>query len=203
VDGFHDLGGRQGFGPVVKKDEPFSEDWEVRVIALMGGLVKRRVFNMDEYRHAIERMEPRHYVGASYFERTFTSVAALCVEKAIIKREELDALVGEIVPLSRPSKPGRVADAELPALKIGDLVTVKSEFVGGHIRLPAYIRGMTGRIVGVSPPYPFPDAAGHGLASPKQRTFDVCFKSADLWPNGAEDADVHVGVFHSYLRKAG
>ena len=202
MDGFHDLGGRQGFGPVLKKDEPFSADWEVRINALMGGLVKRRIFNMDEYRHAIERMEPRHYVSASYFERTFTSVATLCIEKANIQRDALDALAGQSVALSRPSKPGRVADTQLPALKIGDLVTVKSDFVGGHIRLPAYIRGKTGHIVGVSPPYPFPDAAGHGLASPKQRSFDVCFKSGDLWPNGAEEAEIHVGVFHSYLAKA-
>jgi nitrile hydratase subunit beta len=202
MDGFHDLGGRQGFGPVVKKDEPFSEDWEVRINALMGGFVKRRIFNMDEYRHAIERMEPRHYVSASYFERTFTSVATLCVEKTSIQRGALDALAGQPVPLARPSKPGRVAAEDLPELKLGELVTVKSDFVGGHIRLPAYIRGKTGRIVGVSPPYPFPDAAGHGLASPKQLTFDVCFKSSELWPNGAEEAEVHVGVFHSYLCKA-
>jgi nitrile hydratase subunit beta len=202
MDGFHDLGGRQGFGRVVKKDQPFTEDWEVRINALMGALVKRRIFNMDEYRHAIERMEPRHYVSASYFERTFTSVATLCIEKNIVKREELDALAGEKVQLCAPSKLGRVADEHLPEFELGDLVTVKSDFVGGHSRLPAYIRGKTGRIVGVSPPYPFPDAAGHGLASPKQRSFDVCFKSSDLWPNGAEEAEVHVGVFHSYLCKA-
>ena len=27
------------------------------------------IFNMDEYRHAIERMEPRHYLAAPYYER--------------------------------------------------------------------------------------------------------------------------------------
>lgn len=203
MDGFHDLGGRQGFGPVVNKREPFSEDWEVRVSAILAGLVKRRAFNMDEYRHAIERMEPRHYVGASYFERSFTAVATLCLEKGLFSREKLEATVGEAVLLSRPSQPGRVVEGDLPELKVGDLVTVKSEFVAGHVRLPAYVRGRTGRVVGVSPAYPFPDAAAHGLASAKQRTFDVCFKSSDLWPNSAEDAEVHVGVFHGYLRKAG
>jgi nitrile hydratase subunit beta len=203
MDGFHDLGGRQGFGPVVKKDAPFSEDWEVRINAFLGGLLKRHGFNMDEYRHAIERMEPRHYVGASYFERTFTAVATLCVEKGIFTREELDAAVGVSVQLSRPSKPGRVIEDELPELALGDLVTVKSEFVPGHIRLPAYIRGKNGRVVGISPAYPLPDAAAHGLSSPRQRTFDVCFSSRDIWPNSAEDAEVHVGVFHGYLRKAG
>lgn len=201
MDGLHDLGGREGFGPVVKKTQPFTDDWEIRVNALMGHLLKRHVFNMDEYRHAIERMEPRQYVGASYFERVFTAVATLSVEKGLITREELDAALGERVPLSRPSQSGRTCEGPLPELAIGDRVTVKPEFVPGHIRLPAYIRGKTGTVVGVSPAYPFPDAAAHGLESPRQRTFDVRFRSSDLWPGGCEEADVHVGVFHAYLSK--
>ena len=29
---------------------------------------------MDEYRYAIERMEPRHYLSASYYERSLTGM---------------------------------------------------------------------------------------------------------------------------------
>jgi len=32
-------------------------------------------------------------------------------------------------------------------------------------------------------------------------TYDVAFSSKDLWPNGAEAALVHVGVFQSYLER--
>jgi len=32
--------------------------------------VRRGIFNMDEYRHAIERMSPRHYLSASCYERS-------------------------------------------------------------------------------------------------------------------------------------
>jgi hypothetical protein len=83
MDGVHDLGGRQGFGRVrYTLDAPaFHASWEVRANALYAHAVRRGVFNMDEYRHAIERMEPRHYLGASYYERTLTSLATLCVEK--------------------------------------------------------------------------------------------------------------------------
>jgi nitrile hydratase subunit beta len=38
------------------------------VNALYSLAVRHGVFNMDEYRHAIERMEPRHYLAASYYE---------------------------------------------------------------------------------------------------------------------------------------
>ena len=64
------------------------------------------------------------------------------------------------------------------------------------------IGGIRSCIVGISPEYPFPDAAAHGLPAKKQRTFDVCFRSTDLWPDGADEAEVHVGVFHAYLEKS-
>jgi hypothetical protein len=52
--------------------------------------VRSGLFNMDEYRHAIERMEPRHYLAASYYERSLTALATLCVEKGVVTREELE-----------------------------------------------------------------------------------------------------------------
>jgi nitrile hydratase len=204
MDGFHDLGGRQGFGhiKIEGKTEPFQDAWEVRISAISKKLVAQRIYNMDELRYAIERMDPRHYVGASYFERTLTAVATLCIEKGLIEHEELNAAAGEPFPMSHPKKSGRVSSENLIEPKIGDRVTVKAEFVPGHVRMPAYIRGKTGTVVGISPEYPFPDAAAHGLKSGRQRTFDICFRSSDLWADGADDAEVHVGVFHAYLQKA-
>ena len=204
MDGMHDLGGRQGFGPVVREGhtEPFHGEADIRIAAMWVRLVRQGVYNMDEYRHAIERMEPRHYMAASYYERTFTAVASLCVERGVFTAEELSSAAGFQVPLSRPSREGRVGPPELPKLDVGDRVRVKDDFVPGHIRMPAYIRGKTGVVVGISPPYPYPDAHGHGLESAWQHSFDVRFAASDLWPDGAEDAEVHVGVFHAYLSPA-
>jgi nitrile hydratase len=204
MDGFHDLGGRQGFGPVVRQGhtDPFHSEAEIRIAAMWVRMLRHGVYNMDEYRHAIERMEPRHYVAASYYERTFTAVASLCIERGVFSEAELAAAVGFEVPLSRPSREGREANGELPEIHVGDRVRVKNDFVPGHIRMPGYIRGKEGVVVGVSVPYPYPDAHGHGLASPWQRTFDVCFSSRHLWPESSEEADVQVGVFHGYLERA-
>ena len=68
MDGMHDLGGKQGFGPVrhTPGAPAFHAAWEKRVNALYSLAVRQGIFNMDEYRHAIERMEPRHYLTASY-----------------------------------------------------------------------------------------------------------------------------------------
>ena len=65
--------------------------------------------------------------------------------------------------------------------------------------MPAYIRGKTGAVVGESPAYPFPDAHAHGVDAQDEPTYDVRFRSEELWPNSRDPALVHVGVFQSYL----
>jgi len=203
MDGMHDLGGKQGFGRVrySLRAQTFHEPWEKRVNALYSLAVKLGIFNMDEYRHAIERMEPRHYLSASYYERSLTSLATLCVEKGILTQEELERRAQGAFPLALPSAPGRANVATRETLKVGDKVTVKSHHVHGHVRMPGYIRGKSGVVVGVSPPYPFPDAHGHGIEAEHEPTYDVRFDSRDLWSDAADPAFVHVGVFESYLER--
>ncbi len=64
------MSGRQGFGPVrYAPDTPiFHAARERRADAPYGLAVQHGVFNVDEYRHAIERMSPRHYNSALYYE---------------------------------------------------------------------------------------------------------------------------------------
>src|SRR5437667_11676146 len=104
----HDLGGKQGFGTVrYTLDAPtFHASWEVRVNSLYSFAVRLGIFNMDEYRHAIERMEPRHYLAASYYERSLTGLATLLVEKGIVTREELERRAGGLFPLGAPGAAG-------------------------------------------------------------------------------------------------
>lgn len=203
MDGIHDLGGRQGFGTVryTLNATAFHAEWEVRANSLYAFAVRQGLFNMDEYRHAIERMEPRHYLSASYYERSLTGLATLCVEKGVVTREQLERRVGGHFPLSAPAAIGRGNAPDRRRFQPGDRVRVRDEHVPGHVRMPGYIRGKTGVVVGVSPPYPFPDAHAHGLAAADEPTCDVRFRSEELWPNAADPALVHVGVFESYLER--
>ena len=203
MDGMHDLGGKQGFGKVrhTLNAPTFHAPWEVRVNALHSLAVKLGIYNMDEYRHAIERMEPRHYLSASYYERTLTSLATLCVEKGILTREDLERRASGVFPLSMPSTPGRTNVKDREWFKAGDRVRVRSDYVAGHVRMPGYIRGKTGVVVSESPAYPFPDAHAHSVEAVDEPTFDVRFRSEELWPGSAEPALVHVGVFQSYLER--
>lgn len=205
MDGIHDLGGRQGFGRVrfTEGATAFHAPWEVRANSLYAHAVRIGIFNMDEYRHAIERMGPAHYLNASYYERSLTSLATLLVEKGVVSREELEARAGGTIPLANASAPGRGNAPSRERFRPGDRVRVKLDSVPGHIRMPGYIRGKTGVVMSESPAYPFPDAHAHGIASEDEPTYDVRFRSEDLWPGSAEPALVHVGVFQSYLERAG
>ena len=201
MDGMHDLGGKQGFGAVryTLAAMAFHAPWEKRVNALYAYAVKLGIFNMDEYRHAIERMEPRHYLCASYYERSLTSLATLCVEKGIVTREELERRAGGAFPLAMQSAAGRTNVASRQRFQPGDRVRVRLDYVPGHVRMPGYIRGKVGVVVSESPAYPFPDAHAHSVEAADEPTYDVRFRAEDLWPDSAEPALVHAAVFQSYL----
>lgn len=203
MDGIHDLGGKQGFGKVryTVDASAFHAAWEVRANSLYAFAVRCGIFNMDEYRHAIERMEPRHYLSASYYERSLTGMATLCVEKGLVTREDLERRVQGAFPLAAPSEQGRTNVAARERFEPGDRVRVREDYVPGHVRMPGYIRGKSGVVVGESPPYPFPDAHAHGIDAEDEPTYDVRFRSQDLWPDSSDAALVHVGVFQSYLRR--
>ncbi|AMO22332.1 nitrile hydratase subunit beta [Ramlibacter solisilvae] len=203
MDGMHDLGGKQGFGRVryTLNAPAFHASWEVRANSLYALAVRRGLFNMDEYRHAIERMEPRHYLSAGYYERSLTGCATLLVEKGLVTHEELERRAQGRFPLAAPAAEGRSNHPASQPLRAGDRVRVRADYVPGHVRMPGYIRGKTGVVVSESPTYPFPDAHAHGVASQDEPTYDVRFRSEDLWPGSAEPALVHVAVFQSYLER--
>ncbi|HVO90579.1 MAG TPA: nitrile hydratase subunit beta [Casimicrobiaceae bacterium] len=204
MDGIHDMGGRQGFGPVryTLDAQPFHAAWEVRANSLYAFAVRQGIFNMDEYRHAIERMEPRHYLSASYYERSLTGLATLLVEKQVVTRAELEQRAGGTVPLAAPSAAGRTNATARERFRPGDRVRVRADYVPGHVRMPGYIRGKIGVVVSESPAYPFPDAHAHAIEAEDEPTYDVRFRTEDLWPDSADSALVHVAVFQSYLEHA-
>jgi nitrile hydratase subunit beta len=89
----NDVGGMEGFGPVdpVDDPEPFHVDWEARVYALNTALLRAGIYNLDEFRDAIESMAPAEYLAASYYERWFFAIRTLLERKGVIEAGELDA----------------------------------------------------------------------------------------------------------------
>jgi nitrile hydratase len=82
----HDMGGREGFGPVpvvVGDEPPFHADWEARVYALNMTLVNNGAYHLDEFRDAIERLPPEVYLRSSYYERWLLAIENLLEEKGL------------------------------------------------------------------------------------------------------------------------
>lgn len=80
------MGGAEGFGPVDPTDDgaPFHADWEARVHALQGALLRNGVFGPDEFRDAIERIEPARYLELSYYERWLAATEDLLARKGVL-----------------------------------------------------------------------------------------------------------------------
>ena len=95
MNGVYDLGGRQGFGPVVVPDEEpkFQDEWEreifgVTMMYLMSGLCP-----LDQMRHAIERMEPTEYLSTPYYFHWLRAAETVGIENNIFTAEELEERV--------------------------------------------------------------------------------------------------------------
>lgn len=209
MDGIYDLGGIAGFGPIeVEPDEPtFHEPWEATAFRLnVASIAMLRAYNTDEYRHAIERMDPRHYLEASYYERVLTGVATLLVEKGLLSITELEQRAGGRFPIAQPPRPN--ADDELgesatQRFEIGDRVLVRDDHQPGHTRVPRYCRGCVGSVIHVAPPFTYPDLNAHGLKSRREPTYHVEFTSAELWGADSEADDaVIVDLWQSYLENS-
>ncbi|HEU5471490.1 MAG TPA: hypothetical protein VFV67_12620 [Actinophytocola sp.] len=90
----HDIGGLHGFGPVDGRDDElyFHAAWESRVFALVRALIHNKAFTWDEFRHAMERMEPAEYFANGYYERWALGVEQLCAEKGLISAADRAAI---------------------------------------------------------------------------------------------------------------
>lgn len=204
MDGVHDLGGVNGFGSVeVEVGAPvWHEPWEPIGYALIFvGAAELGAFTIDELRHAIERMEPRHYLASTYYERIITGVAALFVEKGYVTQEELERRAGGRFPLARPPTPGEPAKERPVTFEVGETVQVRSDHFRGHTRMPKYVRGKRGKILHRAPNFPYASAAGHGITAKPEPTYHVQFKSKDLWSDADENSTVVVDLWESYLEK--
>ena len=54
-------------------------------------LLRAGVYNVDQFRHPIEKMDPRHYLMSSYYEKWLCTVEQNCIDAGVITKEELDA----------------------------------------------------------------------------------------------------------------
>lgn len=221
MDGIHDLGGRHGFGAVIREPgEPvFHGRWEARVFAMMRAAgAAGAIANADQFRHAIERIDPAAYLSHGYYGRWLGGIETLLREAGVVSVADLRARIGELGgdadapaaarPADHPDRVGYVPAAagsqrELtvaPRFVPGDRVRTHRSGKPGHTRLPGYARGRSGTVIAWHGGWVWPDSNAHGAGENPQHLYTVEFTGVELWGEMAEpETSVTLDLFESYL----
>ncbi|MEQ8662162.1 MAG: nitrile hydratase subunit beta [Gammaproteobacteria bacterium] len=216
MNGIHDLGGMHGHGAIVReRDEPlFHAAWERRVFGLFAPCFAAGLFNIDEFRHAIERMAPAEYLCSSYYAHWLHALETLALEKGAATAEELrtahaaagsaratPALAATAVPALVAQGASARVDAKVkPKFQEGELVVVKNINPPTHTRVPRYVRDKLGCIDRDHGVFVFPDSAAHGKGDKPQHCYSVYFSAQELWgPRASRNDAVYVDLWDDHL----
>jgi nitrile hydratase subunit beta len=218
MNGVHDMGGGQNFGPVVPEaDEPwFHAAWERRAFALTLAMGGARRWNLDQARSARESLPPAQYLASSYYRIWLDGLIELMLQRGLVTREELaDGRMRE--PPARPFSAlaaGKVAAALAQGgstarpragaarFAVGAKVRTREINPPTHTRLPRYCRGKRGTVVMLHGVHVFPDANARGTGEDPQWLYTVRFDAVELWGSHTSAASVHVDCWEPYLDPA-
>lgn len=223
MDGIHDVGGVQGFGPLeIEADEPvFHHDWEKRVFALAMATPFVAEYGDDQFRRHIESMPPRQYLNSSYYQLWFDGMISLLKELDVLSDAELTnaqtvnslperfagnqqaqadelmdvVLQGESQAMPRATGPHR--------FRIGDRVVTCTHMPSVHNRLPSYARGKSGQVVDEYGQFMLADTNSIGDGPNPQMLYGVEFTATDLWGDVADSGNtVCLDLWDAYLSPA-
>jgi nitrile hydratase beta subunit len=218
VNGIHDLGGMDGFGPVVPEaDEPvFHADWEGRVFAMVRatGLLGR--WTLDGSRLSLERMKPVDYLAASYYSRWLYGLEQRLVAAGLVTAAELEQPAGaggarqpaavtvdRVAAMISKRDAGRRPDGRAAKFKPGDAIVARVMNPCGHTRIPRYVRGRRGIIDRDHGVFVFPDTNAELAGEKPQHVYSVRFAAREIWGVDAAERDlVYVDLWDDYLDPA-
>ncbi len=207
MNGAHDLGGMDGFGPVDPDPaQPvFKAAWERRVFAMTVATGFLGQWNIDKSRHARERMDPAEYLATSYYEHWLHGLETLLAETGILETAPAKpALKADQVEATlRKGATARLLDEVAPKFTPGQRVTVRNLNPTGHTRAPRYIRGRSGTIDRDHGVFVFPDTNAAGTGASPQHVYSVRFEARDVWgPEDTQGATVYIDLWDDYLEPA-
>ena len=218
MDGIHDLGGKQGFGPVdaTESGPVFKAPWEGRMWAI-SRTTDHPGWTLDWWRHIRELIEPADYLTRPYLDQWAQTQLAGFIDSGVVSLEE--AIAGRSAtppvapppPITRDQALAGMAGQETsyardcagpPVFAVGQEVRCHADAPGGHTRLPAYVRGRRGTIHAVHGGFVFADASARGL-NEAQHLYSVVFEAGALWPEATGRADrIFLDLWESYLEPA-
>lgn len=218
MNGAHDMGGMQGFGPVQPEaDEPlFHSDWERRVMRLTLAMGATGSWNIDMSRRAREDRSPADYLSKTYYELWLAGMEALIVEKGLATADEIAGgrqsvaaatvkqklTADRVMPVLRAGAPTSRPSQKPARFKIGDRVRTREINPPSHVRLPRYVRGRIGTIHLLHGAHVLPDTNAYGRGENPEPLYTVRFEAAELWGADTTASEVLVDCWDSYLEAA-
>lgn len=216
MNGIHDMGGMDGFGPVdVSDDAFFHDDWEPHARAMAHLSWKRGYINLDQLRRGMEEMPPADYLQTPYFGRWLHSTMQGLIEGGYLTQSEIDERIREMqeatfearapmAPVPSNAKPAPPdPDAIAHRFAIGDAVRVRNVHVPGHTRCPRYLRGKTGVIRHCHGHEILADTNAHLLGDRPQVVYSVTFSGNEIWGESGDPRQLlSIDLWDSYLEPA-
>ena len=217
MDGIHDMGGMQGFGPVPyeRNEAPFHESWERRMWGLMFATTPPQDATLDGARANLERIPPHLYLSFSYYERWMYHLVSAQLASGAITLDEIksgkpgehalvrdDAAGADTVDPYAVTEYRRDVSAQ-PKFKVGDKVRTLNSQTPGHTRLPRYAREKYGKISLHHGAHVLPDTNAHGQGENPTHLYTVTFSATTLWGAEANAKDVvSLDVWECHLERA-
>lgn len=225
MNGPHDLGGRQGHGPIVMDgDEPcFPEAWEGRMFGIAYCILSSGCHAIDATRHAMEKMPHAEYLSSSYYEHWLFAYEHTMDERGLCTTEELERRLAEhaVAPPSPPPAPagepsalalrvlqvlrdGRPKDVPAtaaPRFAVGQRVRALNRNSTRHLRLPTYVKGRHGVVEAHYGHLDHPEKRAADEPDTGAHVYRVGFAASELWgPDAERPGDVvSVDLIEDYL----
>ncbi|MBX2867467.1 MAG: nitrile hydratase subunit beta [Acidiferrobacterales bacterium] len=216
MNGAHDLGGMDGFGPIDASSTPhFPNEWERQVFALTLACGFQGKWNLDQSRFAREQMEPGHYLTSTYYEHWLHGLEALLLKQGIVSEQELregkaDA-EGKYTPVAKEKvsailekgAPVSIEAETNPEYSVGDQVRLINQHPTSHTRLPRYLRGRHGKIIHYHGAHIYPDVHSRDGKKQPAHLYTIAFDAAEVWGSYEAKAKdrIMVDVFEPYIEQ--
>lgn len=215
MNNVHDMGGMQGYGPViVEANEPlFHHPWEARALAITLAMGATGKWNIDQARSTRESLPAAQYLSISYYQIWIEALQRLLIQTGLITPEEVNSTHALVPPvegvrtlskdhvaatLARGGPTARPAQTDA-LFAVGQKVRTRQMNPTTHTRLPRYCRDKTGTIAAIHGAHVYPDTNGQGLGEHPKWLYTVRFEAEELWGADTTASTICVDCWEPYL----
>jgi nitrile hydratase beta subunit len=218
MNGVHDMGGMQCFGPVVQEaDEPlFHHPWERQAFALTLALGAGGLWNIDASRFTRESLPPALYLEGGYYRIWLEALERLIQQGGLLSARELSTAhldpsheaperfrrleQGTVAALFAKGWPSTREVTQPAAFQVGQRVRTVNRHPAGHTRLPRYARGRIGTVAAIRGVHVYPDSNAEFAGESPDWLYSIRFEATELWgPDTTADC-VHLDCWQAYLQ---